>query len=80
MRYEQPAPELEPTDPLQELAFLFAQGYLRLCEQRSEGQRVNQRGGERCLDVPGERSVHGPAVNAAGDANHPSPHHKGATK
>lgn len=60
----------DPEDALTELATIFARGYLRLLEQHAgERQRVNQQGGERRLDVPGEESLHGPAVNTTANAN-----------
>lgn len=57
-------------DGVQELAAIFARGYVRLQRQRAgERQSVHQRGGERRLDVPGEESVLGPAVNTRVQTN-----------
>ena len=66
------------TDPIQQLALIFARGYIRLLKRQSaESPSVKEWGFSPHLDVPTNQSLHYPAVNKTAHAN---PNRKGGRK
>jgi hypothetical protein len=56
-------------DGIQEIAGIFARGYLRLKQRRGENSAVNCRGENSDLDVRANPSLHVPVVNSRTAAN-----------